>query len=97
MEGKNGNKKEYSLQLLNCATEKSSVNAVVLFGESDAESRIKNILSYSNNQIQYPTILFYIIPILISIVVLLISNFSIIGYIISYLTIFITNYIITQV
>lgn len=54
----------------------------------------KNILSYSNNQIQYPTILFYIIPILISIVILLISNFSIIGYIISYLTIFITNYII---
>ena len=42
-----GNKKEYSLQLLNCAVEKQPLHtAAVLFGESYAESRIKNILSY---------------------------------------------------
>ena len=42
-----GNKKEYSLRLLNCATDKNlQPSPMVLFGEADAESRIKNILSY---------------------------------------------------
>ena len=42
-----GNIKEYSLQLLDCATEKQEPQAMaVLFGESYAETRIKNILSY---------------------------------------------------
>lgn len=42
-----GNKKEYSLRLLNCATDKKlQPSPMVLFGEADAESRIKNILSY---------------------------------------------------
>lgn len=42
-----GGKKLYSMQLLDCAVDKSA-NPVraVLFGESKAESRIKNILSY---------------------------------------------------
>lgn len=42
-----GGKKMYSMQLLDCAADKSA-NPVraVLFGESKAESRIKNILSY---------------------------------------------------
>ena len=40
-------RKEYSLQLLNCAVEKHTGPArAVLFGESDVETRIKNILSY---------------------------------------------------
>ncbi len=44
---KTGNKKEYSLQLLNCAVEKQpDYTVAVLFGESNAESRIKNVLSY---------------------------------------------------
>lgn len=40
-----GNKKDYSLQLLECAVEKASP-ATVMFGENNAESRIKNILAY---------------------------------------------------
>ena len=44
---KGSNKKEYSLQLLNCATEKKNTQAMaVLFGETYAETRIKNVLSY---------------------------------------------------
>ena len=44
---RSGDKKEYSMQLLNCAVEKQPLHtAAVLFGESYAESRIKNILSY---------------------------------------------------
>ena len=40
-------KKEYSLRLLSCAVEKHTSPArAVLFGETDAESRIKNVLSY---------------------------------------------------
>ena len=40
-------KKEYSLRLLNCAVEKHTSPArAVLFGETDAENRIKNVLSY---------------------------------------------------
>ena len=42
-----GNKKEYSLQLLTCAAEKTpQYSATVLFGESGAENRIKNVLAY---------------------------------------------------
>ena len=44
---KGGNKKEYSLQLLNCAIDKQKPQAMaVLFGESYAETRIKNVLAY---------------------------------------------------
>jgi len=44
---KTGGKKDYSLRLLNCAADKNSHPArAVLFGESDVENRIKNILSY---------------------------------------------------
>ncbi len=43
----NHSKKEYSLQLLQCASEKQPAQAMtVLFGESDAEKRIKNVLAY---------------------------------------------------
>ncbi len=42
-----GSKKDYSLRLLNCAADKHTNPArAVLFGESNAESRIKNILDY---------------------------------------------------
>lgn len=42
-----GGRKEYSLRLLECAAPNhSSPVAAVLFGESNAESRIKNVLAY---------------------------------------------------
>lgn len=54
----------------------------------------KNILQYSTNQNKYPTFTLYIIPIIIAIIFLLIFNFSVIGYIVSFLSVFITNYAI---
>lgn len=57
----------------------------------------RNIIQYSNKTSKFPTISFYLIPILISIMSLIILDFQIIGYIISFLLIFITNYLLKLV
>lgn len=54
----------------------------------------RNIINKSQNPKQYPTITFYIIPIIIAILILLLLGFNIQGYIVSFLSIIISNYII---
>lgn len=58
------------------------------------EKYYKDILKYSKDEKKYPIISIYLIPIITSIVTLLITNFNITGYIISFIEIFIINYLI---
>lgn len=76
---------------------KSFVNTYEKEVKDYRDKYYKNILKYSTNQSKYPTFTFYLIPILIALIILLITNFSIIGYIISFLSVFITNYCIKLV
>lgn len=54
----------------------------------------KNIINMSNNHTQYPVITFYLIPVLVSVILLMIIGFNLIGYIVSFISIFISNYMI---
>lgn len=54
----------------------------------------KNIIQYSNTNTTYPTISFYLLPIIVSILILILLNFSIIGYLVSFLSIIVINYIL---
>lgn len=54
----------------------------------------KNIIQYSNTNTTYPTVSFYLLPIIVSILILILLNFSIIGYLVSFLSIIVINYIL---
>ena len=54
----------------------------------------KNIIQYSNTNTTYPTISFYLLPIIVSILILILLNFSIIGYLVSFLSIIVINYLL---
>ena len=54
----------------------------------------KNIIQYSASNTTYPTISFYLLPIIVSILILVLLNFSIIGYLVSLLSIIAINYIL---
>lgn len=58
------------------------------------EKYYKNILIYGANAKQYPTLSFFLIPIIIAILILLALSFNIIGYIIALISVFVTNYLI---
>ena len=54
----------------------------------------KNIIQYSNTNTTYPIVSFYLLPIIVSILILILLNFSIIGYLVSFLSIIVINYIL---
>lgn len=54
----------------------------------------KNIIQYSNTNTTYPTVSFYLLPIIVSILILILLNFSIIGYLVSFLSIIVINYLL---
>lgn len=54
----------------------------------------KNIIQYSNTNTTYPTISFYLLPIIVSIITLILLNFSIIGYLVSFLSVIVINYLL---
>ncbi len=58
------------------------------------ENYYKNLIKNSKTPSKTPVISFYLIPIFLFIIILLITDFSIIGYIISFLSVFATNYLL---